>query len=364
MEAEELATKSVGNILREGRLAKGLSIEDVESATNIRGLFLTYLENEEFEKTPGEFFVKGAIRTYGNFLGLNGAELVELYKSSNGGKALHATEAQGIREAKTVTMKLQLKDKRDIGSGTGKLELPKLSKVELPWLQIGMGVAALAVIGALYFAVPAIINWSKTTKQPPAVPAPIATSQKAPEAPKPVPVVEKLVLELKASGLCWLEVRADDKKVAELMLREGDIKTYEAKEKLTVKYGNIGVVNITLNGKNLNTPGEHGVANMVYTKETLERQQKSNNQSNVTESPASIAPQQTVEAPVVPAVQNETPKPEVATQVEKTELPPATAVSPKVEENSMQSSKAEVKAPATTETPKVEKPSKKNKKTK
>mgnify|MGYP003298966306 CR=1 FL=1 len=115
--------KSVGTILREARLAKGLTLADVEKATNIREQLLGYLETEEFEKTPGEFFVKGAIRTYGNFLELNGPELVDLYKASQAGKQLHEVEAHGIREAKNVTMKLQLKDKRDIGSGNGKLEI-------------------------------------------------------------------------------------------------------------------------------------------------------------------------------------------------------------------------------------------------
>jgi len=272
MEDEATATKSVGTILREAREAKGITIDAAEAATNIRGTFLAYLENDEYDKTPGEFFVKGAIRTYGNYLGLDGVKLVDMYKASSAGKNLHEVESHGIREARNVTMKLQLKDKRDIGSGTGSFELPSFEK--LPWMQIGMGAITLALIGALYFAVPAVINWSKelsNNKQQTTIPvATVNSKQNDKEAKAPAqPLPDKLVLELAASGPCWLEVTADGKRIEETMLNAGDKKTYEAKDKLIVKYGNISAVNIKVNGKDMNTVGEHRVAIKQYLRENL-----------------------------------------------------------------------------------------------
>lgn len=274
MEQEAMQAKSVGTILREARLAKGITVEDVETATNIRSTFITYLENEEYDKTPGEFFVKGAIRTYGNFLGLDGLKLVETYKASAGGKVLHEVESQGIREAHNVTMKLQLKEKRDIGSGTGKLELP-----DLPWKQIGMGTVALALLGVLYFAVPAAIDWSKSLGDKTAqVTASITSSvtnslpskdKDTAEKAQPAPIYDKLLLELEATDKCWLEVDGDGKRLAEIMLYPGDKKTYEAKEKLIVKYGSVGAVKILVNGKDLTAVGEKGVAVKHYTLENL-----------------------------------------------------------------------------------------------
>lgn len=274
MEQEAMQAKSVGTILREARLAKGITVEEVEAATNIRSTFITYLENEEYDKTPGEFFVKGAIRTYGNFLGLDGLKLVETYKASAGGKALHEVESQGIREAHNVTMKLQLKEKRDIGSGTGKLELP-----DLPWKQIGMGTVALALLGVLYLAVPAAIDWSKSLGDKTAqVTASITSSvtnslpskdKDTAEKAQPAPIYDKLLLELEATDKCWLEVDGDGKRLAEIMLYPGDKKTYEAKEKLIVKYGSVGAVKILVNGKDLTAVGEKGVAVKHYTLENL-----------------------------------------------------------------------------------------------
>lgn len=274
MEQEAMQTKSVGTILREARLAKGITVEDVETATNIRSTFITYLENEEYDKTPGEFFVKGAIRTYGNFLGLDGLKLVEAYKTSVGGKTLHEVESHGIREAHNVTMKLQLKEKRDIGSGTGRLELP-----DLPWKQIGMGVATLALLGVLYFAVPVAIDWSKSLGDKTAQVTASITSSVSKSLPskengtteksQPAPIYDKLLLELEATDKCWLEVDGDGKRLAEIMLYPGDKKTYEAKEKLIVKYGSVGAVKILVNGKDMTAVGEKGVAVKHYTLENL-----------------------------------------------------------------------------------------------
>ena len=113
--------KTVGAILKEARLAKGISLADAEKATSIRSRYLQAVENDEYDKTPGEVFLKGIIRNYGNYLGLNGPELVNEYKASAAGMAAEAVRSQGIREVEKVRLNIQLKDKRDIGSGTGRL---------------------------------------------------------------------------------------------------------------------------------------------------------------------------------------------------------------------------------------------------
>lgn len=338
--AEEETSKSVGTLLREAREAKGLSLEAVEADTNIRGLFLQYLEAEEYDKTPGEFFVKGAIRNYGNYLGLDGLKLVNMYKASKAGQSLHEVEAHGIREAKNVTMKLQLKDKRDIGSGTGKIEMPSMSNIS--WLQVGAGVAALVVMGALYFAVPAVINWSKGLSK-----APVATTAPASKAatPQTTPVADKLVLELSASSACWLEVRGDGKLLAETTLTAGMKQTFEAKDKLVVKFGNIGAVNIKVNGKDMNAPGEHGVMTKVYTRTNLT--EKNPLEAPRTNRPAAAYPV----APAVPKAQEAAPQP-TAAPGEQATAPVAQPAEAKVEtpagQESTKSAPAATVAPAAT----------------
>ena len=51
--------KSVGTILKEARLAKGLSIADSEQATSVRARYLEAVENDEYEKNSRRGFLKG-----------------------------------------------------------------------------------------------------------------------------------------------------------------------------------------------------------------------------------------------------------------------------------------------------------------
>lgn len=69
----------IGDKLRSAREAKGLSIEDIEKATKIQSRYLTAIENDEFDKLPGDFYVRAFIRQYAQVVGLDGKELLSEY---------------------------------------------------------------------------------------------------------------------------------------------------------------------------------------------------------------------------------------------------------------------------------------------
>ena len=79
---------NIGEILKNARLDKGLSLEQAEEATSIRKIYLAAVEAGEYAKVPGDVFTKGIIRTYGNYLGLNGPELVTLHNLKDDSPAL------------------------------------------------------------------------------------------------------------------------------------------------------------------------------------------------------------------------------------------------------------------------------------
>ena len=303
--------KTVGAILKEARLAKGISLADAEKGTSIRSRYLQAVENDEYDKTPGEVFLKGIIRNYGNFLGLNGPELVNEYKASAAGMAAEAVRSQGIREVDKVRLNIQLKEKRDIGSGTGRFEMPKL-----PMKQCLAGLAAVAVLAAGYFAIPATINYFKNMPKEEA---------KQTEPVKPAAVaLDKVTVDLEAEGDCWLEASADGKELFAGILHAKESKHFEAKDKLIVKYGNIGVVRIKVNGEAVDLKGEHGVAVKTYLR-------------NAPAQPAAAAkaeeaaPQPVAETKAAPAA-----------AVEEAPQPAAAAPAPKADEPKPQ---AEVKQP-------------------
>lgn len=71
----------IGNSLREARLRQQLDFPDIERVTKIRPKYLRALEDESFETLPAQTYVKGFLRTYAEFLGLDGQLYVDEYNS-------------------------------------------------------------------------------------------------------------------------------------------------------------------------------------------------------------------------------------------------------------------------------------------
>lgn len=72
--------EEIGRRLRAAREQKGLSLEVVEDETKIRRKYIEALEAGDEAELPGDAYLKGFLRTYGNYLGLDGPALVEEYK--------------------------------------------------------------------------------------------------------------------------------------------------------------------------------------------------------------------------------------------------------------------------------------------
>jgi len=71
----------IGNSLREARLRQGFELPRAEADTKIRAKYLKALEEEHFEVLPGDTYVKGFLRTYSEYLGLDGQLYVDEYNS-------------------------------------------------------------------------------------------------------------------------------------------------------------------------------------------------------------------------------------------------------------------------------------------
>jgi cytoskeletal protein RodZ len=71
----------IGTSLREARLRQGLDFPELEQATKIRGKYLRALEEEEFDILPAQTYVKGFLRSYAEYLGLDGQLYVDEYNS-------------------------------------------------------------------------------------------------------------------------------------------------------------------------------------------------------------------------------------------------------------------------------------------
>ena len=70
-------SRVVGKKLRETREAKNLTLEQVADATHIRLRYLKAMELGDFNALPSQLQVKGFIRSYSGYLGLDAASLLE-----------------------------------------------------------------------------------------------------------------------------------------------------------------------------------------------------------------------------------------------------------------------------------------------
>jgi cytoskeletal protein RodZ len=73
---------SLGRELREEREARHISIEEIASATKIVRRYLEALEADHLDIMPGEFFIKGIIRSYTRAIGLDEEVVLAKYKTA------------------------------------------------------------------------------------------------------------------------------------------------------------------------------------------------------------------------------------------------------------------------------------------
>lgn len=70
----------IGQKLRETRIKKGLSLEDVASATKIKASFLSAIERGEYHKLPSSAYAQGFVSNYASYLGLPKRESLALFR--------------------------------------------------------------------------------------------------------------------------------------------------------------------------------------------------------------------------------------------------------------------------------------------
>jgi cytoskeletal protein RodZ len=76
--------QTLGELLQQAREARGLSLEATSARTRISTHMLRHLENDRFGEFAAEAYVKGFLRNYGGFLGLDTGMLLRRYEAISG----------------------------------------------------------------------------------------------------------------------------------------------------------------------------------------------------------------------------------------------------------------------------------------
>lgn len=234
----------VGNLLRAERKKKGLEIIDAEHATGIRAVYLAALEEGRYATLPGEVYVKGFIRNYGNYLGLDGAHLVQLYTDSLQGEPLAVAP---VTAAEKVESSRKKSSQRQVISTVIIVLLLAISAWSLYSWQKSSPTTPTAAKPEVAAVKPA---------QPPVAQPPSNTP--AVSLPVVAPASRPITLLARFTDRCWTSVIADGKSIYEGIPKNDEVFTWQADRQIVVNFGNAAAVELTFNGQPVGKIGERG----------------------------------------------------------------------------------------------------------
>src|ERR1700752_294236 len=99
----------IGTSLREARVRQGVDLLEAERATKIRSKYLRALEDERFELLPSHTYIKGFLRSYAEYLGLDGQLYVDEYNS----RFVIGEEDAPVRARRVPAAKARRSDRRE-----------------------------------------------------------------------------------------------------------------------------------------------------------------------------------------------------------------------------------------------------------
>ncbi len=265
---------SIGETLRRERLRQGLELQKVSETTKIGTRMLQAMEAGDFSKLPGGVFTRSFIKQYAAALGMDPATLEpEL-------KALHV-EGDDVRRAEVRPDR----PSHSFPSFADRGPEPNSLMASAVWV-----VLALLVCGGVYYIMnrntgaaepvernvegtpsPKVAaepgNPAQTNAEKPApAPAQIAASTPPPvEEPAHTPAATSnpVQVTLSASEPAWVSVTADGKTAFVGVLQPNEKREINASERVKVVAGNAGGIEISLNGKAIDSIGPKGQVRVV-----------------------------------------------------------------------------------------------------
>ena len=245
----------IGNTLREARLRRGLDILDCEAETKIRAKYLRAMEEEQFDLMPSATYVRGFLKSYAEFLDLDGQLVLDEYESRFGDYDAPYEHSSRSRQTGDIGIERRPPPRRP-GPSQRRHRRRRRTELQLLWLAIG-GVVAVALLVWLGVGsgdspapippAPAAAPQASAPARAPAV-EPDTASQEGPVRVKKIPIV----LTGTGSIGSWVEVRGRDEKgrvVFEGILAPGQAKVFKVVDGIWVRAANPGELQVTVNGK-------------------------------------------------------------------------------------------------------------------
>jgi len=218
--------RELGEHLRQARLERGITLEQIQNSSKIRLRYLQALEAGSFSAIPGEVYLRGFLQNYASCVGLDPHAILELYDR--------------MRTAKETPVEKPA-------------EPPATSTRQRTWREPALLGAGIVLVGLLILLV--VRSGIPRPEQRRAPKKSVDTGR------DPAPAARRqggVNLVLQYTARCWVSIRCDGRLVFEGTVDAGAIQEWTAQEVILGQFGNSGGVRAELNGKRLEPLGITG----------------------------------------------------------------------------------------------------------
>ena len=239
---------SLGSMISKARKDAGLSIDDLSAATNIRATLLRDMEADNFSQCGGETYARGHLRNIATKLNVN----QQIFLTAFEDEQMHVDRTMQDLLVENNVMR----------------ESKEVRKVSWKVL-VTISVASLFVAGLVQI----IVSSDSTPDIPVAIEESPAASASPEQTPEPTVSEEALptdeatistglgveVVFTAARARSWLFVSDSSGRVLfSGQIRVGVTKTFSSDKQLDLKIGNAGGVDLSVNGKKIDSVGVDG----------------------------------------------------------------------------------------------------------
>ncbi|MCX7661230.1 MAG: helix-turn-helix domain-containing protein, partial [Candidatus Omnitrophica bacterium] len=232
--SESKEKENIAKILKARRQERRISLEETHQKTKIPLKFLQAIEEEQIpEMNP--VYLKGFLKIYCNFLGLNYQELLE--------KISEQIQKESKKES-PLFADTQIKLKI--------WKAPSL-KIIVIFLIVIIFISGLFIFGFKTRRTRIALRESKETenlKSPTSFPKTIEWP--TPQAKSAIPA-KTIKVRIRARQDCWLKATVDGKVVFQSVLKKGRFEVWEANKEIELSLGNAGGVELYVNEKPFST---------------------------------------------------------------------------------------------------------------
>ncbi|OKI07956.1 hypothetical protein A6A06_34320 [Streptomyces sp. CB02923] len=243
---------SIGRAIQQARIDAGLTVEEVSASTRVRVPIVQGIEQDDFSRCGGDVYARGHLRTLARAVGLDPEPLIAQFDGDRGGRP-EPTPAAPLFEAERIR--------------------PERGR---PNWTAAMVAAIVAVVGFVGFTLfsggdkgSAVAEGDNTVAPvQPTKPAAGKSGRtaKPTTAPGPsesavagVPKGKVTIKIIAKDGQSWISAKDGNGRLLEDgLLKKGESKTFTDKKRIDLVVGNAGVVQLFVNGKEVEKVGDKG----------------------------------------------------------------------------------------------------------